>query len=342
MRTRIAGMLLLMLIVGVSDVSAQSIEVPGIANSVILNVSPQYPSPGQTVHITAESPIVDLATADISWSEGSKQLPGGLGATSIDVTAGPLGTRLDIVARIETSEGIAITSSTSLIPTQIDLLYDGDTYSPPFYRGRALPSAGSVLELHALPWFRAPNGSFIDSKDLIFTWKQGGSIVAAASGKGKNTARITLASFASAGNITVIAASSDRKLVGETQVQIPIAEPILDLYQEHPLFGILAHAALGSSATIEDTQATLAAVPYFAPTRSLTDPGLTFEWMVDGVPVPETQGNNQITIEPKTRKATVSVSLSHNDSIYFGVSGLWNIALQEKSLIQTNAFAPKP
>ena len=100
--------------------------------------------------------------------------------------------------------------------------------------------------------------------------------------------------------------------------------------------------ALGADASIEDTQATLAVIPYFAPTRRVSDPRLLFEWAVNGTSVAATIGSNEITIQPTAHGASVSVSLSHDDSIYFGVSGLWKIALASSALIKTNAFAPSP
>ena len=329
-------------LIGVSFAYADTLNVPGIGSSIILTTTPQYPAPGQQVQIQALSPLINLSQSQITWLQDGRRIAQGIGMVSTSITVGALGETTDVIADITTAEGLHMKSETRLTSSQIDLLYDGDTYIPPLYRGRSLPSAGTVLELHALPWFKTKKGTWVTPSNIIFTWRQGGAIFASASGLGKNTARIPLAPFVSATTITVDAVSVDNTFSGQARIQIPIVEPLLDLYQDHPLFGIMSHQALSDGSAIRDTRASFQIIPYFAPTHSTHDPRMSYEWTVDGTPVSASSSADEITVEPAAHTATIAVSLSHTDNIYFGLSAAWRIGFVGATTIQKGLFAPTP
>ena len=71
-------------------------------------------------------------------------------------------------------------------PTSVDVLWSAYSYTPPFYKGKALaPSRGSVV-LVALPQLVTRNGSPIEPKNIIYTWSRRGVILGKSSGLGKN------------------------------------------------------------------------------------------------------------------------------------------------------------
>src|SRR3989344_8002173 len=51
----------------------------------------------------------------------------------------------------------------------VDLLWEGETYTPTFYAGRSLPSAGSLVRAVAMPNV-IQNRQRLSSSQLVFKW----------------------------------------------------------------------------------------------------------------------------------------------------------------------------
>src|SRR3989344_474438 len=162
----------------------------GTGLDLTLSISPLYPSPNTNVHMEARSNSVDLDALDILWYKGGEKIGGGAGVKEIDVMAGPLGREMTIEA-VASEDGFESAAARARItPTGIDPLFESDSYVPPFYRGRAVPSAGTSLRLEAIPRFKRADGSFVATNDIIFTWRRGGSVISSVSGRGRATASI--------------------------------------------------------------------------------------------------------------------------------------------------------
>src|SRR5438552_1851966 len=77
-----------------------------------------------------------------------------------------------------------------LLPTlasaqSVDILYVGNTYTPPFYQGGALWSGESSLKLFAVPQ------GLGDPKSVSYRWSRGTTVLGSQSGVGKNTLSYT-------------------------------------------------------------------------------------------------------------------------------------------------------
>ena len=137
--------------------------------------------------------------------------------------------------------------------------------------------------------------------------------------------------------ITVEARTFDGLLANEASFSISPVQPILTLYQNHPLFGMMYHQALSSTTFIPDSEMTFAAVPYFAQTRSVEDPSLTFEWRVNGkkIPVSETDpGAITINADNSSGIAILGLELTHATNYYLDARGLWNITFSTNASAQ--------
>lgn len=56
----------------------------------------------------------------------------------------------------------------------VDILWQAETYTPPFYQGYARPSFGSDLKLFAIPHIKDSLGNTIAKDKLIFNWQKDG------------------------------------------------------------------------------------------------------------------------------------------------------------------------
>jgi hypothetical protein len=306
---------------------AQS-DALGAGATISISLSPNDPGPDQAVHLTAQSSGIDLSQAQIIWSVDGKTVAQGTGVDSADITTGALGTETDVGADAQMPDGTTLSAQAAIIPTELDLLVDSDSYVPPFYLGRALPAADTDLRLQAIPYFMRPDGSTVAAGDITYTWKRDGEVMEEVSGRGKSNVIVAAPPLFGTDTISVEAHSSDGALSGAAAVSVPSVEPALVLYEDHPLYGILYGNALGTSNFIPEAEMTFAAVPYFAEAQNPNDPGLDFAWSVnDAAVAPSPASPSEITINASDSSgvALVALELTRPDNFYMDAQGSWNI-----------------
>ncbi|MBI5003793.1 hypothetical protein HZC00_01730 [Candidatus Kaiserbacteria bacterium] len=301
---------------------------------------PKNPSPGDTVHLTVTGgSLLDLQNSTITWFQNGKLISKGVGYASLDITTGTLGSEDDVNVQVDSPDGATAASSISIIPTHVDLLLDSDSYIPPFYRGRALPSAGTHMQAQALVYFKRSDGSFIPPNSIIYTWKVNGQVIGNVSGKGRQTAVLPAPVLFGTSNVSIEAVSTDNLFTGSASTNISSVEPILMLYEDHPLFGILFHRAMGQTTTIPDSEMTFAAVPYFTQVKNPNDPQLRYHWMVNGnLIVADTNHPSEIVInaDKSNGEAAITLALNHASNFLMNAKGSWDVIF--KVFDQTNAF----
>ena len=308
----------------------------GLGADVTLSLSPAHPTPGGSVKITALSTSVDLSGANLRWFKNQKEIAEGMGLSEIDIVAGPLGSETSV--RVEIAENdIEVASAEARVrPTEVDLLWESDSYVPPFFRGRSLPSAGTNLRLEAAARFKKDDGSLVPGRDIVFTWRKNGYVVKSASGRGKDRVLLPSPPLFGSDTVSVEARTSDGLFEGVASARIPATEPHLSLYEDHPLFGILYHQALGATARLPEVEASFAAVPYYAEARSPNGGELIYEWRVNGHAITSDASRpNKITIDSRGSSgiARVELALTHVTNFFLGSSGSWGIILLGENVV---------
>jgi len=293
-----------------------------------LSITPEHPAPGDTAHITAHSTLLDLDAGTITWYMNGAKYASGRGLSEADILVGPLGSEMRIEV-VLTEAGFERAAAEALIrPTEIDLLWESDSYAPPLFRGRALPSEGTTLRLEAMPHFVRANRSFVPASDIYFTWRRNDYVVKSVSGRGKSRALLESPSLFGTDTISVEARTSDGAFSGEASIRVPSTEPILTLYENHPIFGIMYHRAFGAQNLLPEVETSFVAVPYFANATRAGDSGLIYEWRVNGNRiVNDVSHPNEITIDARgsTGIARIELALSHITNLFLNSSGSWAV-----------------
>src|SRR3989338_8759270 len=171
-------------------------------SSILVNIAPESPAPNESVNISLNSYVSNLDSISISWSVGGKTVASGTGKKSIAVTAPAAGKEMRVSANVMLPDG-NIEKVMLIRPTVMALLWQAnDSYVPPFYRGKALPSTGGEIKIVALPEAKGTS-----PRNLVYNWKKDYTNDAPASGYGKNFYLFTQYYLEDANTVSVAAAT---------------------------------------------------------------------------------------------------------------------------------------
>lgn len=249
-------------------------------NSVfLLDLTPKNPGSDTDVQARMRSYSVDIDSSRLIWYIDGEVVKDDIGATLIKFHTNPTGTstRIDIV--IVEPNGKTFRETKVISPLDIDLLWEADTYTPPFYKGKALPTHQSMVRTTAIPFFSgttSPSG-FIYNWTMDRTTKMGG-------GLGKNS--ITIPAAWSGSKVTVGVEATDFGMIkaGEKYLNIKSVEPMVAFYEIHPLMGVRWNKEVSSVASSGEFRAR--AIPYFFANEDRRDGKLLYTWKQDGQKLP--------------------------------------------------------
>jgi hypothetical protein len=148
------------------------------------------------------------------------------------------------------------------------------------------------------------------------------------SGRGKSSISLPISSFAESDEISVSVINADKTLSAEGRAVISAAEPIVRLYIDHPLYGVLYHRALPQELQVSDTEMSFAAIPFFVSAQNPNEAGFSYVWRVNRQDIePNADRPNTLTINagPAGGEAALELSLSHKQNFLFDGRGSWTI-----------------
>ena len=139
-------------------------------SDISIKVSPENPRPFSATTISLTSFSTDLNKANIEWRSGGKLVLSGTGKTKYIFTTGGPNTVTSFDINIIPEGASAINKMLTINPSDIDLLWEAmDSYTPPFYKGKALPSTESQIKIVAYP--NTSGLSNTNQKNISYTWK---------------------------------------------------------------------------------------------------------------------------------------------------------------------------
>ena len=112
--------------------TTEEIRASSIRNYLEVKTIPETPGPSEMVRVSIESYLTDLNKATISWSLNGKVVDRGVGRKSFSFQNGPSGKTTRLTIPITTNAGEYITKEFSGNPVGLTILWEADTYTPPF------------------------------------------------------------------------------------------------------------------------------------------------------------------------------------------------------------------
>lgn len=243
-------------------------------------VSPETPGPNQEVRIEAQGIGAFLGDATITWRKDGQVELSGPGERVLTFTTGSVGSRTTITIGINSPTHGQINREFVFAPSVVNLVWEADTYVPPFFKGKALYTAGSPLKVVAYPTV-VINGSQVANGSLSFQWSRNGSAVPSASGLGRNAFSFLGDQLQVAEQVAVEIFLGSTRL-GSGQITIPTFEPLVVFYNRDPLRGVVYEQAFPQSIALAGKEITVQAEPYYFSTASKSGGQLSYGWELNG------------------------------------------------------------
>ncbi len=267
---------LILLITLPQTVSAQAVFDTSI------QVFPENVRAGEEFSVGLVSSSVDLDRANITWYINEQIGLSGVGKVGFRSNAGPVGTKLNIRAEIEAPNGQIIRRTTIIQAQEIDFLWRSHSYTPPFYLGRSLAPSAGFVSITAMPNMTDTDGSSLDPRELIYTWSQNGIVLGEASGYGKQTIILENGQIQERLlKLQLSVSSRDGVIATQDTIEIPLSEPKILFYENHPLKGVSYERAV-ENVVLNENETVVRIEPYFFSFDDVLDERIEYKWKLNG------------------------------------------------------------
>ena len=253
-----------------------------LPSAVSITSSPSSPSPGQKFTVTAGTPSTDKNTTTFTWTVDGKRRAdlSGMGKNSFELTAGEVGslTRVSVTA---TQAGKPIgASALNIRVSDLSLVWVAETLVPQWYKGKALPSPGSIVSVAAIPQIMV-GGKTISPKNLIYQWGLDDEEKTRV-GVGEDIFRIKTSDLPrSLHHVTLTVEDTGRTVKKSGEIFIEPLAPRLVIYHSTPLGGVDPRSAQSFFFIKLRGLVDFVAEPFFFPVKSRNE--LSFRWSVAGL-----------------------------------------------------------
>jgi hypothetical protein len=284
--------------------------------------TPEYPGANTFVSGRVGSYSFDINRAEIAWIVNNKVAAMG---KNFSFTTGGLGseTRLDV--SVITQSGSTFSKSFNFTAAEVDLLWEASSYTPVQYSGKALPSYQTIIKAVAIP-----QGMKTPDSNLVYEWKLNDRNLADSSGIGKN-----VLNFSSSENdenfVEITVSNSDKSITAKNKILIKTRGPQILFYEELPLEGPQYQKELGASLSLQKSELTIIAEPYFFSRNALQS--ISYEWLMNDKKI-ETSG------KPNLLNLALPAAVKGASLIRFSMSNLLNITETAEKELQIN-FNPE-
>ncbi|MDQ5911883.1 MAG: hypothetical protein QG568_96 [Patescibacteria group bacterium] len=286
-------------------------KFPQIKEELVTEITPEIPKPGDTVTITTNLyGDINLNTTLITWRINGVVELRGIGKKDFTFIMGDSGKLTTVDFEAFPTNAPLITKSFQFAPVDVDILWQANTYTPPFYKGKALFTPESNVTFIALPNIII-GGKRVDPSEVVYNWKVDRTVDGENSGFGKSSYDFT-------GDIILkptlvqaeVYAASNPAFKGMNGFQISHIFPQALMYEDSPVYGILFNKALRNQYTAKSDEVELSLIPFFFSTDG-KNAGVTYKWNLNtaALAIPEYQ-NSAIFRRKDDKKGSASVTVT--------------------------------
>ncbi len=251
-------------------------------NDISATVTPEIPGPQENISIIFSSFSIDINRVMFVWKVDGKTELSGIGKTNFTMKSGPVGSKKTIVATLN-YQGDSLTKTFIIQPASLDLLWEAvDTYRPPFYKGKTLPSSEAKIKIVAQPDIKGIAGKQVSVSNMLFFWKRNYTTAQAASGYAKSSFTFKHNYLNKNEVVSVVGTDFESGKSASATFSLNLSKPKILFYGVTSDLGIWFNGALSNNQAIPASLSQIFAAPYsFAP-REVKNQEFSFAWSVNG------------------------------------------------------------
>ena len=281
--------------------SAQSFT--GGSPGISIASNPQFPGAYTDTIITLDDYQLNTAGATISWFVDSVEQTVFRNARSVTVTTGAIGEKSVVSVALTRTNAPALSTSITLVPTEVHIILEAHTYVPSFYKGRALPNIGSPVRAIAI----IEDGTKSAPGTYSYTWSEENTVLFGGPLKGKYAYEFTMPRYGTK-QLSVEVTDGMGKSAGRGVVSLKATDPELHFYEQSPLRG-LSQKVVGNPLSLIGEETTIYGEPYFINAK-MNQSDASFTWKIKNVVAnQESADPNAITLQKVGESGTSQISL---------------------------------
>lgn len=281
-------------------------EIKILESDISVEIVPENPKPYSDVTIKLSSYATDINSANIDWIVNNEKVLGGVGRTTYSFkTNGPNSPTI-IRVNIIPQGGVQVSKQIVIQPSEIEMFWQAvDSYTPPFYKGKALPISEGQIKVVAFP--NTINVAKADKKNMVYAWKLNNESIQSDSGYGKDSFVFQNSILFNKERIKLSVSSVDNTYNAIGSLEVGITSPKLIFYRKSPINGTLHNTAINGSTTMYEDEMTVVAEPYFL-NRNSSD--LQYVWKINNEKIETPSRKTELTIRPSSRGGYATIDLS--------------------------------
>lgn len=301
-------------------------------NDVLVDTNPQYPGAFENVALRTSSDYIDLNRYYHAWFVDGVQVLAGIGERSVVVKTKGYGQRTTVVILIQLADTL-IKKSFYFEPQDATLVWEAyDSYVPPFYQGKKLPTREGVIKAVAIPNFKNGNKTSVRPEDAVYRWSRNENNIPEANGYGRDAFFFKNNKSRSTETIRVSVSNTDNTSEAIASMTIPLYNPKILFYEKNLATGIVSSFSkkgLGLNAP----ETTVIAEPFFF--SAYTNPSsLNFQWELNKQPISiaDSKNKNSITLKNPGGSGTseIQLGITNPQTLFQSASALLPIVFTNK------------
>jgi hypothetical protein len=279
---------------------------PGLEDKMDIKINPVNPRPGENVSVEIQSYSFDSTNSYFVWIKNGEIIEQGVGVSSASFKLDNSGLPESLEIIIEKKNGGKINRFVEIKPSEIDIIYEPNTYTHPFYDGKPVFTHESNVRFIAIPSVLGDDGEKENISNFNYKWLVDGKPDNSQSGVGENTFLYQSSFISEPVRVSVQISSLVSDFYTQKTVEVSPENPITLIYEDNPLNGIVYEKAITGSIPLSKKEVRLKAVPLFFS----KDGNISFEWLMNNNFINENFGDTIILRSEDDQSGTANIIIN--------------------------------
>lgn len=301
--------------------NVHAIDIIPSSEDFEIRLTPEYPEPNTTTKAKIVSFTFNVDASNITWSLNGKIIEQGLGKKEVEFETGNIGSILSLSVFVITNNNQQVENKKEFRVVETDILWDANTYTPFFYKGKSESIIYNKIDVTALP-----HGFSSNKNNLIYTWNKNYKKEVDFSGTGKDTYSFIFSELRDSEKIGVEITNLDKTEVYKKTITITKRDPEVLFYEEHPLEGPLFQKAILDNFEVKQQDTVARAEPYFFPKEDVNN--ISFNWSIGGKTISTLSRKNIIGLTVPINsdgESTINLVVKNTQKLFQEIASNFNI-----------------